>query len=231
MHLCLIPSHDESRGPSFNRRAERRGAFILPSRRGPAEFRCAAAATLLLGPGSAEPWALLASTSECCSWPRPCCALPPHVSAPLSPPGIPGAAPALPVSPASAGKAAAPSTCGGGWSRASEPAGDSRFHPRLAWLWVEKLPELEEYAENCSVICSLCSTGTWSWLELTLGSWRLILSNTSPVQAQLKRQMQNGLCTVGLAQLWPREARLETVLPTGTLGPVNPCPQGAQSRD
>lgn len=56
-------------------------------------FRARAAATLLLGPGSAELWALLASTWDCCSWPKPCCALPPHVSAALSSPGIPASCP------------------------------------------------------------------------------------------------------------------------------------------
>lgn len=40
MHLCLIPSHDESRGPSFNRRAEQRRNFILTSPWGPQEFPC-----------------------------------------------------------------------------------------------------------------------------------------------------------------------------------------------
>lgn len=82
MHLCLIPSHDESRGPSFNRRAKRRRNFILTSQRGPEEFPQA-------GSGHAaprrsrEPWAELATTWDCCSWPKRCCAPPPHVSAPL----------------------------------------------------------------------------------------------------------------------------------------------------
>lgn len=226
MHLCLIPSHDESRGPSFNRRAERRRSFILTPRWAPEEFRCsgsgpAAPRQVLPRPGSPEPWAAFALPWPCCCWPRPCSALPPHVSAALAPipapclcilPPAPASCLLPPAScllppasvrplarPAQEKVLGAPAVAAGAVPCA--PVGDSRCHPRVAWLWVEKLPELEKCAENCSVICSLCSTGTWSWLELNLGSWQQILSNTSPVQAWLKRQMQNGLCTVGLAQL------------------------------
>lgn len=120
---------------------------------------------------------------------------------------------------------------GGCWSPARRPGGDSRSHRRVAWPGIREMPELGKCAENCSVIFSLCSTGTWSWLELKLGSWQQVLSNASPAQAWLKRQMQNGLCTVGLAQLCLGEARSETMLPTGTLGPVDPKPQGAQPRN
>lgn len=151
---------------------------------------------------------------DCCSWPKRCWALPPHVSVAL-------ALPSLPPVPSQRRK----SRCS--WSPACHPAGDSWFHPRAAWLWVERLPELEKCAESCSVICS---TGTWSWLEPNLGSRQQILSNSSPARAWLKRQMQNGLCTIGLAQLWLGEARSETALPTGTLGPVDPQSQGVQSR-
>ncbi|XP_009084596.3 transmembrane glycoprotein NMB [Serinus canaria] len=64
MHLCLIPSHDESRGPSFNRRAERRGSFTLTSRRGPEQSRRAALGRRGPGPalgtmGAARPLGLL----------------------------------------------------------------------------------------------------------------------------------------------------------------------------
>lgn len=225
MHLCLIPSHDESRGPSFNRRAERRGSFTLTSRWGPERSRCAA-----LGSTRPRLW-----NHGRCSPPRnaaaaagPGAALRCRHTWVLPLPRIP--APECSMCPASPGKAAAPAL-GGCWSPARRPGGDSRSHRRVAWPGIREMPELEKCAENCSVICSLCSTGTWSWLELKLGSWQQVLSNASPAQAWLKRQMQNGLCTVGLAQLCLGEARSETMLPTGTLGPVDPKPQGAQPRN
>lgn len=68
-----------------------------------------------------EPWALLAP-SDCCSWPRGCSALPPHVSAPLAPhPRLRG----LHV-PSQPGKAAAPGTCAG---RLLEPGPPCRRQP------------------------------------------------------------------------------------------------------
>lgn len=149
-------------------------------------FHTQAPATLLLGrcwagPGSPEPWAVFATTSDCCSWPKQRCVLPPHVSASLAPASLPSLPPASArsTSQASAGKAAAPCTCGGCWSRACDPVGDSRFHLRVAWLWVEKVPELGKCAENCSVICSLHSTGTRSWLELlAANSWQYFPSSS-----------------------------------------------------
>lgn len=140
-----------------------------------------------------------------------------HTWVPPSP-RVPAPAPACPTAPAGTGKAAAPSTCGGCWSRALRagrrqpvpPQGGLALGRKAAWagevcweLLSNLFPVLHRYMERA---------GAKPWLLAA------ILSNTSPVQARLKRQMQNGLCTVGLARLWLREASSEAVLPTGTCG-------------
>lgn len=181
MHLCLILSHDESWGPSFNRRAEQLRNFILTSQRGPEELPCAGTGHSLLlsahwaDTGSQAPWAVF-TTSDSCSWPKQCCVLPPHVSASFTPSSLPASAGS--TSRATAAKTAAPCTCSCCWSCAWEPVGNSSSS-RFAWLWAETSPELEKYVKSCSVTYSLHSRDTQSWLEPSLGSFQQISQNIS----------------------------------------------------
>lgn len=170
MHLCLIPSHDESWGPSFNRRAEQRRNFILTSQWGRRSYRVQAPGTVLLcarwtDAGSPAPWAVFAATSDSCSWPKQCCVLPPHVSASFTSSSLPASAGS--TSQASVVKTAAPCTCSGCWRCAWELAGQGCLALGRNVTWAEEIcqelfsylfPELHRYTEL---------TGAKPWLMST----------------------------------------------------------------